>query len=93
MRRAVRAQDEVREPHAVQCMLSANSILAIYDLFRRTFGLTFGVLSLGFGVYTAASIFLSEIQASRDATSAAFERLVYCIQRLECMKSSSPGVL
>jgi hypothetical protein len=80
-------QTSSRQAHAVQCMISANSIIAIFDLFRQTFGVKYTILSLGYSVYTAASIFLLEVQA----TSTPSERLSFCIQALESIKDASPS--
>ena len=83
----------VSEPeHLRECMISANSILVISDLFRRTFGDSRIVLSLAYSVYTAASIFLLKIQATVPADEVSLHKMAYCVDVLNCVKSSTPGM-
>jgi hypothetical protein len=72
-------------------MTSATAILSLYDLYRRTFGDAHVVLSLAYSVYTAASIFLLEIQALKYAAPGTLNKLKFCILALERVKVSSPG--
>ncbi|RAL16891.1 putative C6 transcription factor [Aspergillus homomorphus CBS 101889] len=76
--------------HLVQCMTSATAILALFDLYRRTFGDVHVVLSLAYSVYTAASIYLLEIQALKYAAQGTLDKLKFCIYALERVKGSSP---
>jgi len=77
--------------HLVQCMSSATTILSLFDLYRRTFGDGHVVLSLAYSVYTAASIFLLEIQALKYAAPGTLDKLKYCIFALERVKVANPG--
>jgi hypothetical protein len=72
-------------------MTSATAILSIFDLYRRTFGDSHVVLSVAYGIYTAASIFLLEIQALKYAAAGTLDKLKFCIYALERVKVSSPG--
>lgn len=78
--------------HLVQCMSSATAILSLFDLYRRTFGDSHVVLSVAYSVYTAASIFLLEIQALKYAAPGTLDKLTFCIYALERVKISSPGL-
>lgn len=77
----------------MQCITSATSILSLFDLYRRTFGDSHVVLSLSYSVYTAASIFLLEIQALKYAAPGTLEKIKFCIFALERVKASNPGML
>lgn len=77
--------------HLVQCMSSATTILSLFDLYRRTFGDGHVVLSLAYSVYTAASIFLLEIQALKYAAPGTLDKLKYCVFALERVKVANPG--
>ncbi|KAE8148213.1 fungal-specific transcription factor domain-containing protein [Aspergillus avenaceus] len=77
--------------HLVQCMTSSTAILSLFDLYRRTFGDSHVVLSLSYSVYTAASIFLLEIQALKYAAPGTLDKLKFCIYALERVKVSNPG--
>ncbi|KAI9370987.1 fungal-specific transcription factor domain-containing protein [Aspergillus egyptiacus] len=81
------------ESHLVHCMTSATAILSIYGMYRRTFGDSHVVLSIAYGVYTAASIFLLEIQALKYAAPATLDKLKFCIFTLERVKVSSPVII
>ncbi|KAL1592319.1 hypothetical protein SLS60_011396 [Paraconiothyrium brasiliense] len=75
----------------VQCMSSATSIVALFDLYKRTFGDGHVVLSLAYSVYTAASIFLLEVQALGHAAPSTLERLSFCVGALGRLKLTSPA--
>ncbi|KAJ5725308.1 uncharacterized protein N7483_006665 [Penicillium malachiteum] len=83
-------QDAYDTSHLIQCMASATSILSLFDLFRRTFGDNHVVLSLAYSIYTAASIFLLEIQALKYAAPGTLDKLKFCIFALERVKVSNP---
>ncbi|KAM5458647.1 hypothetical protein McanCB49686_002249 [Microsporum canis] len=78
--------------HLVQCLSSASSNISLYDLFRRTFGDSHVVLSLAYSLYTAASIFILEIQALKYASPSTLEKLRYCILALERVKAANPVI-
>jgi hypothetical protein len=80
-----------RPPHhyLVECVASATATIAIFDLFRRTFGMDYCVLSQSYSVYIAASVFLLQVQASPNDQQA-MRRLNYCIQVLDHVKNFSP---
>jgi hypothetical protein len=61
-------------------------------MYRRTFGDSHIVLSIAYSVYTAASIFLLEIQALKFAAPGSLEKLKICISALEAVRVSSPGM-
>lgn len=73
-------------------MASATTILSLFDLYRRTFGDNHVVLSLAYSVYTAASIFLLEIQALKYAAPGTLDKLKFCIFALERVKVSNPVI-
>jgi hypothetical protein len=73
-------------------MSSATSILSLFDLYRRTFGDNHVVLSLAYSIYTAASIFLLEIQALKYAAPGTLDKLKFCIFALERVKLSNPVI-
>ncbi|KAJ5096603.1 hypothetical protein N7456_007324 [Penicillium angulare] len=83
-------QEPYDTSHLVQCMASATSILSLFDLFRRTFGDNHVVLSLAYSIYTAASIFLLEIQALKYAAPGTLDKLKFCILALERIQISNP---
>ncbi|KAL1872866.1 hypothetical protein Plec18167_006516 [Paecilomyces lecythidis] len=85
-------QETADMDHLVQCMSSATTILSLFDLYRRTFGDSHVVLSLAYSVYTAASIFLLEIQALKLAAPGTLDKLKYCIIALERVKVSNPVI-
>jgi hypothetical protein len=78
--------------HLLECITSATSIIAIFDLFCRTFGESYCILSLSYSVYTAASIFLLQIQAARSQDDQTLKRLQFCMQALERVKAFTPGM-
>jgi hypothetical protein len=73
-------------------MASATSILALFDLYRRTFGDSHVVLSLAYSIYTASSIFLLEIQALKYAAPGTLDKLKFCIFALERVKAANPVI-
>lgn len=73
-------------------MASATTILSLFDLYRRTFGDNHVVLSLAYSIYTAASIFLLEIQALKYAAPGTLDKLKFCIFALERVKTSNPVI-
>jgi hypothetical protein len=77
--------------HLIECISSATAIITIFDLFRRTFGEGYCVLSLSYSVYTAASIFLLQIQASTYRDDQTLRRLQFCTGVLERVKIFNPG--
>lgn len=83
-------QEPYDTSHLVQCMASATSILSLFDLYRRTFGDSHVVLSLAYSIYTAASIFLLEIQALKYAAPGTLDKLRFCILALERVKVANP---
>lgn len=83
-------QEAYDTSHLVQCMASATTILSLFDLYRRTFGDNHVVLSLAYSIYTAASIFLLEIQALKYAASGTLDKLKFCIFALERVKVANP---
>ncbi|KAJ5682765.1 hypothetical protein N7462_005930 [Penicillium macrosclerotiorum] len=78
--------------HLFQCMASATTILSLFDLYCRTFGDSHVVLSLAYSIYTAASIFLLEIQALKYAAPGTLDKLKFCIFALERVKISNPVI-
>lgn len=49
------------------------------------------MLSLAYSVYTAASIFLLEIQALKCAVPSTLDKLRHCVSALERVKGANPG--
>lgn len=60
-----------------------------FDLFRQTFGEAKVILSLAYSLYTAASIFLIQLQA-HAVDDQTWQRLLFCSQALEQTKGSAP---
>lgn len=89
--KGARQEDNDANP-LVQCMTSATSIIALYDLYRRTFGDAHVVLSLAYSIYTASSIFLLHIQALKYALAPTLDKLRYCVYALERVKAANPGM-
>ncbi|RFU81837.1 hypothetical protein TARUN_372 [Trichoderma arundinaceum] len=77
--------------YLVECVTSATAIIAIFDLFCRTFTMNYCVLSLAYSLYIASSIFLLQVQAAPD-DGQALGRLNYCIQALKQVKTFSPVI-
>jgi hypothetical protein len=88
---SITSQQRPNPNHLVECISSAASIIAIFDLFCRTFGHSYCILSLSYSVYTAASIFLLQIQAATCQDDQTLRRLEFCIHALERVKISNPG--
>jgi hypothetical protein len=86
-------QETYDSSHLVQCMASATTILSLFDLYRRTFGDSHVVLSLAYSIYTAASIFLLEIQALKYAAPGTLDKLKFCIFALERVKAANPVIV
>jgi hypothetical protein len=90
-------QDDVDDPqnshHLRQCLEAANSTLIIFNFFTRSFGDGHVITSQAYTVYIAASVFLLQVQATKDFTSQAMENLKYCVDALERIKATSPGML
>ncbi|KFZ07001.1 hypothetical protein V501_06851 [Pseudogymnoascus sp. VKM F-4519 (FW-2642)] len=85
--------DQKPDPnHLVECISSATSIIAIFDLFCKTFGDNYCILSLSYSVYTAASIFLLQIQAGMSRDEQTLARLKFSIYSLERVKSTNPVI-
>ncbi|KFY97135.1 hypothetical protein V498_02238 [Pseudogymnoascus sp. VKM F-4517 (FW-2822)] len=85
--------DQKPDPnHLVECISSATSIIAIFDLFCKTFGDSYCILSLSYSVYTAASIFLLQIQAGMSRDEQTLARLKFSIYSLERVKSTNPVI-
>ena len=76
----------------IQCVCSATSIVTLFDFFCRSFGDGHIVLCLAYSVYTAASIFLLEIQAMGWAAPSTLERLSFCIEALKRVEKTNPGM-
>ncbi|GKT50588.1 nitrogen assimilation transcription factor nit-4 [Colletotrichum spaethianum] len=74
-----------------ECVTSATGIIAIFDLFCRSFGISHCVLSLSYSVYIAASIFLLQVQSSVEDTQA-LRRLEYCVRILASVKRINPVI-
>lgn len=77
--------------YLVESVTSATSIIAIFDLFCRTFTMNYCVLSLAYCVYISSSIFLLQVQAAPDDHQA-MRKLTYCIQCLQQVRQISPGM-
>lgn len=77
--------------HFKECLASSTAIMTIFDSFCRTFGYSRVVLSLAYSLYTAASIFLLQIQASSSREAITLQRMQFCVQALHRVKDASPG--
>lgn len=95
--------DNNRAKHLLECVSSATSIIAIFDLFCRSFGIYRSVLSLSYSVYIASSIFLLQVQAAAGASGVlteeqqqqqqpALRKLDFCIRALNRLKDVNPIV-
>lgn len=84
--------EEPRSKHGylVECVTSATSILAMFDLFCRTFGAEHCDLPIVYSVYISATIFLLQVQAAPDDHSA-LRRLEFCVQALAQVEPFSPS--
>ncbi|PGH30427.1 hypothetical protein GX50_06801 [[Emmonsia] crescens] len=86
------AQETNNAKPLVQCISSATSIIALFDLYRRTFGDGHVVLSMAYSIYTAASIFLLEMQALRYASPSTLDKLRFCIAALTRVTAANPVI-
>ncbi|KAG6049794.1 hypothetical protein E4U17_006718 [Claviceps sp. LM77 group G4] len=77
--------------YLVESVTSATSIIAIFDLFCRTFTMNFCLLSLAYCVYIASSMFLLQVQAAPDDHQA-LRKLDYCVQCLQQVRQISPVI-
>lgn len=95
--------DDNRAKHLLECVSSATSIIAIFDLFCKSFGIYRSVLSLSYSVYIASSIFLLQVQAAAGASGVltdeqqqqqqpALRKLDFCIRALSRLKDINPIV-
>ncbi|CAH0029873.1 unnamed protein product, partial [Clonostachys rhizophaga] len=89
--RGVKTDGEPAPVHSYlfQCVTSATSIIAIFNLFVSTFGIKYCVLSVSYSVYIAATIYLLQVQAF-PGDSHALHRLAFCIRVLGEVKKYSP---
>lgn len=78
--------------HFKECLSSASSIIAIFDLFCQAFGYSRVVLSIAYSVYTAASIYLLQIQASSAREEITLQSMQFCVQALDRVKGSNPVI-
>lgn len=92
-----------RAKHLLECVSSATSIIAIFDLFCKSFGIYRSVLSLSYSVYIASSIFLLQVQAAagtagllteeqQQQQQPALRKLDFCIRALSRLKDINPIV-
>lgn len=92
-----------RAKHLLECVSSATSIIAIFDLFCKSFGIYRSVLSLSYSVYIASSIFLLQVQAAAGTSGVlseeqqqqqqpALRKLDFCIRALSRLKDINPIV-
>lgn len=93
-----------RAKHLLECVSSATSIIAIFDLFCKSFGIYRSVLSLSYSVYIASSIFLLQVQAAAGMSNGmlteedqqqqqpALRKLDFCIRALSRLKDINPIV-
>lgn len=95
--------DNNRAKHLLECVSSATSIIAIFDLFCKSFGIYRSVLSLSYSVYIASSIFLLQVQAAAGTSGIlteeqqaqqqpALRKLDFCIRALSRLKDINPIV-
>lgn len=92
-----------RAKHLLECVSSATSIIAIFDLFCKSFDIYRSVLSLSYSVYIASSIFLLQVQAAagtagmlneeqQQQQQPALRKLDFCIRALSRLKDINPIV-
>jgi hypothetical protein len=74
-----------------ECVRSASAIIVFFELLVRTFGYAHIGLSTSYTVYTAATIFLLQIQVLKHSQLKAEESLEYCLLALERLKVGTPG--
>ncbi|KAH6693544.1 fungal-specific transcription factor [Plectosphaerella plurivora] len=77
--------------YLIECITSATSIISIFDLFCRTFGIRYCVLSISYSVYIATSIFLLQVQSNPE-DSQAMRRLEYCVRTLAQVQRINPVI-
>lgn len=77
--------------HLHYCVRSALAIIAIFELSLRWFGYEHVTTFQAYTVYTAASIFLLQIQAMKDLNTNALDNLRFCVDTLEKLTANSPG--
>ncbi|KAH6695155.1 fungal-specific transcription factor domain-containing protein, partial [Plectosphaerella plurivora] len=84
-------EDDIERGQAylVECVTGATTILAIFDLFCRSFGIGQCDLSLSYSVYIASSIFLLQVQSNVEDAQA-IRRLEYCVRTLTQIKRVNP---
>ena len=78
--------------HFKECLGSASAIIAIFDLFCKTFGYHRVVLSMAYSLYTAASIYLLQVQASRSCEGYTLQSMRFCVQALNRVKGANPVI-
>jgi hypothetical protein len=90
--RRVTSEGEPTPVHSylVHCVTSATSIIAIFNMFVRSYSINYCVLSLSYTVYIAATIYLLQVQAYPDDHQAR-QRLDFCIRSLNEVKQYSPS--
>ena len=64
----------------------------IFSFFTRSFGDGHVITSQAYTVYIAASVFLLQVQATKDFACQAMENLRYCVDALERIKKTSLGM-
>lgn len=95
--------DNNRAKHLLECVSSATSIIAIFDLFCKSFGIYRSVLSLSYSVYIASSIFLLQVQAAAGNSGVlteeeqrqqqpAIRKLDFCMRALSRLRDVNPIV-
>ncbi|CAG9939801.1 unnamed protein product [Clonostachys rosea f. rosea IK726] len=75
--------------HLRECVSSATAIIAIFDLYYRTFGESHCTISVAYCVYIASSIFLLQVQATPSDHQAA-RRLEFCALALASASRINP---
>lgn len=78
--------------HFKECLGSASAIVTIFNLFCQAFGYSRVVLSLAYSLYTAASIYLLQIQASSSREEYTLQSMRFCVQALDKVKGSNPVI-
>jgi hypothetical protein len=76
--------------HLRECVSSATAIIAIFDLYYRTFGESHCTISVAYCVYIASSIFLLQVQATPSDHQAA-RRLEFCAHALASASRINPS--
>ncbi|KIW16296.1 hypothetical protein PV08_06347 [Exophiala spinifera] len=78
------------EHHVAECTSAADAIINVFDLYTRSFGLGHVMTAMIYCVYTAASIFLLQVQATRTDTQGPISKLKYCLDAMESVKATAP---